>query len=127
MDIARVASEERRNTRLGGRNHDDAIAIMNEFGVSQLPVLSAEPPVVIGEVVGSLDESALLDSVFAGRVAMADSIASVTGDALPLIGVNETVGAARAALSDAGALLVTDGGKPVSVITRADLLAFLSR
>ncbi|WP_243064397.1 cystathionine beta-synthase [Humibacter sp. RRB41] len=105
----------------------DAIAIMNEFGVSQLPVLSAEPPVVIGEVVGSLDERALLDSVFAGRVAMADSVRSVTGEPLPLIGVNETVGAARGALSDTGALLVTDGGKPVSVITRADLLEFLSR
>ncbi|GAB3397389.1 cystathionine beta-synthase [Humibacter soli] len=105
----------------------DAIAIMNEFGVSQLPVLSAEPPVVIGEVVGSLDESALLDAIFAGRVAMADSVASVTGDPLPLIGVNEPVGAARAALGETGALLVTDGGKPVSVITRADLLAFLSR
>jgi cystathionine beta-synthase len=46
---------------------------------------------------------------------------------MPLIGLNETVGAARAALGETSALLVTDEGKPVSVITRADLLAFLSR
>ncbi|MHA7987521.1 cystathionine beta-synthase [Rathayibacter sp. CAU 1779] len=105
----------------------DAIAIMNEFGVSQLPILSAEPPVVIGEVVGSLDERTLLDQVFAGTAKMADSVGSVVASPLPLIGVNETVFAARSALGDSDALLVTDGGKPLSVITRADLLAFLSR
>ncbi|NNC13910.1 cystathionine beta-synthase [Planctomonas sp. JC2975] len=104
----------------------DAIAIMNEYGVSQLPILSAEPPVVIGEVVGSLDERTLLDQVFAGSAKMADSVGSVVAAPLPLIGVNETVFAARSALGDSDALLVTDGGKPLSVITRADLLAFLS-
>ena len=105
----------------------DAIAIMAEFGVSQLPILSAEPPVVIGEVIGSLDEGTLLDLVFSGETGMADSVGSVVAPPLPLIGVNESVAAARAALGEAGALLVTDGGKPLSVITRADLLAFLSR
>ncbi len=105
----------------------DAIAVMAEFGVSQLPILSAEPPVVIGEVVGSLDERTLLDGVFSGEARMADSVASVVAPPLPLIGVNETVSEARAALGDSAALLVTDEGKPVSVITRSDLLAFLSR
>jgi cystathionine beta-synthase len=105
----------------------DAVAIMAEYGVSQLPVLSAEPPVVIGEVVGSLDERTLLDRVFAGEAKMADSVGSLAAPPMPLIGLNETVGAARAALGETSALLVTDEGKPVSVITRADLLAFLSR
>jgi cystathionine beta-synthase len=105
----------------------DAVAIMAEYGVSQLPVLSAEPPVVIGEVVGSLDERTLLDRVFAGEAKMADSVGSLAAPPMPLIGLNEPVGAARAALGETSALLVTDEGKPVSVITRADLLAFLSR
>ena len=35
----------------------DAIQIMNTYGVSQLPVLTAEPPVVMGEVAGALDET----------------------------------------------------------------------
>jgi cystathionine beta-synthase len=104
----------------------DAISIMAEYGVSQLPILSAEPPVVIGEVVGSLDERTLLDQVFSGAASMADSVGSLVAPPLPLIGVNEAVGAARSALGEANALLVTDEGKPVSVITRADLLAFLS-
>ena len=42
----------------------EAIDTMTESDVSQLLVLSAEPPVVMGEVVGAIDEEALLDLVF---------------------------------------------------------------
>lgn len=104
----------------------DAIEIMTTYGVSQLPVLSAEPPVVMGEVVGSLDEQTLLDQVFGGAAAMTDKVADFVGDALPLIGVNEPVSSARQALTQSAALLVSDDGKPVTVITRQDLLTFLS-
>ena len=44
----------------------DAIDILREYGVSQLPVVRAEPPVTAGEVVGSVDEKTLLDALFAG-------------------------------------------------------------
>ncbi|WP_066039372.1 cystathionine beta-synthase [Herbiconiux solani] len=104
----------------------DAIEIMTTYGVSQLPVLTAEPPVVMGEVVGSLDEQALLDQVFGGKAAMTDKVGDFVGEPLPLIGANEPLSAARAALKDSPALLVSDDGKPVSVITRQDLLTFLS-
>ncbi|TAJ50330.1 MAG: cystathionine beta-synthase [Herbiconiux sp.] len=104
----------------------DAIQIMTTYGVSQLPVLSAEPPVVMGEVVGSLDEQTLLDQVFGGKAAMTDKVADFVGAALPLIGVNEPVSSARQALTQSPALLVSDDGKPVTVITRQDLLTFLS-
>ena len=45
----------------------DAIDILREYGVSQLPVVRAEPPVTAGEVVGSVDEKTLLDALFAGH------------------------------------------------------------
>ncbi len=104
----------------------DAIAMMTEFGVSQLPVLTAEPPVVIGEVVGAIDEESLLEKVFSGEVEMGDAVSAVLQDGLPQIGANESVAQARKALSTASALLVVDEGAPVSVVTRADLLTFLS-
>ncbi len=104
----------------------DAIEIMTTYGVSQLPVLSAEPPVVMGEVVGSLDEQTLLDQVFGGKAAMTDKVADFVGVALPLIGINEPISSARQALTQSPALLVSDDGKPVTVITRQDLLTFLS-
>ena len=104
----------------------DAIETMTGGGVSQLLVLSATPPVVMGEVLGALDERALMGRVFSGDAKLTDRVSTIVGDALPLIGVNEPVATARAAFTDHDALLVTDGGKPLGVITRHDLLTYLS-
>jgi cystathionine beta-synthase len=109
-----------------GETVRDAIEIMTKYGVSQLPVLSAEPPVVIGEVVGSVDERSLLDQVFSGEAEMTDPVRKFIGAPLGLIGVHEAVSVARAALSKSDALLVTEDGKPIAVVTRQDLLTFLS-
>ncbi|TFD54538.1 cystathionine beta-synthase [Cryobacterium frigoriphilum] len=104
----------------------DAIETMTSAGVSQLLVLSAKPPVVMGEVLGALDERALMGLVFSGDAKLTDRVSTIVGEALPLIGVNEPVGSARAAFAQHDALLVTDGGKPLGVITRHDLLTYLS-
>ncbi|MBF4579022.1 cystathionine beta-synthase [Frigoribacterium sp. VKM Ac-2530] len=104
----------------------DVIGIMTTYGVSQMPVLSAEPPVVIGEVVGAVEEKTLLEAVFAGGASMGDALSTVVGAPLPLIGINESVESARAALETTDALLVTADGKPAGVVTRHDVLAFLS-
>ena len=45
----------------------DAIGILREYGVSQMPVVGAEPPVMAGEVAGSVSERELLSAVFEGR------------------------------------------------------------
>lgn len=99
---------------------------MRRYDVSQMPVLSAEPPVVMGEVVGSIDERTLVDAVFSGRAQLTDALAGFVGPHLPLIGIHETVGAARDALTSTDALLVTRDGKPTGVLTRHDLLSFLN-
>ncbi|WP_395244309.1 cystathionine beta-synthase [Agromyces sp. MMS24-K17] len=104
----------------------EAIDRMTETGVSQLLVLSAEPPVVLGEVVGALHEEELLEQVFSGRVKLTDKVTRVIGLPLPLIGVNEPVAAVRQAFADQPALLVADGGKALGVVTRSDLLSYLS-
>jgi cystathionine beta-synthase len=99
---------------------------MREFNISQMPVLGAEPPVVMGEVVGSIDERSLVAAVFDGRAQLVDALAEFVNPPLGLIGMNDSVEAARDALTRADALLVTSEGKPAGVITRHDLLAFLS-
>jgi len=104
----------------------DAIQIMAKHDVSQLPVLTAEPPVVIGEVVGAVNEKTLVELVFTGEAAMTDSISQFVGAPLELIGVHESVTQAREALGTSDALLVVDDGKPVAVLTRYDLLNYLS-
>ncbi len=104
----------------------DAIDKMREFDISQMPVLTAEPPVVMGEVVGSIDERTLIDAVFGGRAQLTDALAEFVGQPLGLIGMQDSVEAARDALTRSDALLVTADGKPAAVVTRHDLLAFLS-
>ena len=64
--------------------------------------------------------------MFSGHAEMSDSVGKHLGEPLGLIGVNEPVTAARAALAATSALLVTDGGKPVAVLTRQDLLNYFS-
>jgi cystathionine beta-synthase len=104
----------------------DAIGILREYGVSQMPVVGAEPPVMAGEVRGSVSERELLSAVFEGRASLADAVAQHMSPPLPLIGAGEQLNEAATMLRDADAVMVVEGGKPVGVITRHDLLGFLS-
>ena len=104
----------------------DAIGILREYGVSQMPVVGAEPPVMAGEVAGSVSERELLSAVFEGRAKLADAVSVHMSPALPLIGTGEPASAAAKALRELDAVMVVDDGKPVGVLTRHDLLGFLS-
>ena len=105
----------------------DAVAILREYGVSQMPVVKAEPPVTSGEVAGSVSERVLLDALFTGRAALADSVEKHMEPGLPLVGAGEPVEVARDALQSCDALLVVEDGLPCGVLTRADLLGYLAR
>ncbi|GIJ44841.1 cystathionine beta-synthase [Virgisporangium aliadipatigenens] len=105
----------------------DAIDYMREYGVSQLPVLKAEPPVVTGEVAGSIAERDLLDALFTGNAQLHDRVERHMADALPMIGGGQPVSEARALLEKSDAALVLVDGKPAGVLTRQDLLAHLGR
>ena len=104
----------------------DAIGILREYGVSQMPVVGAEPPVMAGEVAGSVSERELLSAVFEGRAKLADAVAEHMSPPLPLIGAGEQVGTAAKTLRECDAVMVVEEGKPVGVLTRHDLLGFLS-
>jgi cystathionine beta-synthase len=103
-----------------------AIKILREYGVSQLPVVKEEPPVMAAEVVGSVVEVALLEAVFNDRAAIDEPIEKHMSKPLPTVGSGETVAAAIASLHGATAALVLDDGKPVGIVTRSDLLGFLA-
>jgi cystathionine beta-synthase len=104
----------------------DAIGILREYGVSQMPVVGAEPPVMAGEVAGSVSERELLSAVFEGRANLADAVSQHMSPALPLIGAGELVSTAAKTLRECDAVMVVEEGKPVGVLTRHDLLGFLS-
>jgi cystathionine beta-synthase len=104
----------------------DAIAILKEYGVSQIPVVRAEPPIMTAEVSGAIIERVVLDALFLGKVHLSDPVESVMSPTLPMVGAGESVSVAMAALADSDALIVVDDGKPTGVITRQDVLAFLA-
>ncbi|AUI49767.1 MULTISPECIES: cystathionine beta-synthase [Arthrobacter] len=104
----------------------DVIEIMNEYGVSTLPVFSQEPPVVMGEVLGSVDERTLTAQLFKGEAKLTDKIGDHMGEPMPLIGSLESISAAREKLQSNNALMVTFVGAPIGVLTRHDLLTYLT-
>jgi len=104
----------------------DVIEIMREYGVSQLPVVGAEPPVMAGEIAGAVTERELLDAVFSGTAKMSDAVSAHMGPSLPLVGAGQSVEEARTVFSKADAAVVVEDGKPVGVITRHDLLAYVA-
>lgn len=105
----------------------DAIEILREFNVSQMPVVLAEPPVVIGEVAGSVTERELLDAVFSGTASLADQVGKHMQPPLEKIGAGERLDAVQQALQKTDAVMVVDDGLPVGVLTRHDLLGYLAQ
>ena len=104
----------------------EAVAILAEYGVSQMPVVKAEPPVMAAEVVGAVAERDLLEALYGGKARLADRVEQHMSDPLPTIGAGEAASSAVAALERADALLVQEDGKPVGVVTRQDLLGALA-
>lgn len=100
----------------------DAINILREYNVSQMPVVGPEPPILIGEVAGSVSERELLSAVFEGRAQLTDPVSTHMEPRLPLIGIGETLDDVLKALSESDAIMVVDAGKPLGVLTRHDLL-----
>ncbi|MFI5697423.1 cystathionine beta-synthase [Kribbella sp. NPDC051586] len=104
----------------------EAIAILREYGVSQMPVVRAEPPVMAAEVAGAVSERTLMDALYSGKARLADMVEQHMDPALPSLGAGEPVTKAVELLEGRDALMVLDDGKPVGVLTRQDLLVHLS-
>lgn len=103
----------------------DAVHYLREYGVSQMPVVGAEPPVMLAEVAGSVAERDLLDALFTGRATLTDRLEQHMSPALPTLGAGESLATAMTAFAEADAALVLVEGKPAGVVTRSDVLAFL--
>ena len=85
---------------------------MREYGVSQVPVVKAEPPLALAEVVGTVTERDLLARLVSAPESMDAMVEAVMAPPLPMVGTGEAVEVAAARLADNGAVLVVDGGHP---------------
>ncbi|MGH9077014.1 MAG: cystathionine beta-synthase [Acidimicrobiales bacterium] len=103
-----------------------AIAILKEYGVSQLPVVKAEPPLALAEVVGTVSEVRLLERAAADHAFIDGTVDVMMDPPLPTMGSGEPIDMAAARLGQSPAVLVLDGGHPIGIVTRSDLLEFLA-
>ena len=104
----------------------EAVLTMRKFGVSQLPVAKGEMPVAAAEVVGAVSELWLMNKAYEHEDLLEKQIEDVMQPSLPTIGIGEPVDRAVGMLESAPALLVIDGGRPRTVISRTDVLEYLS-
>ncbi|MEY9936153.1 cystathionine beta-synthase [Streptacidiphilus sp. MAP5-3] len=107
----------------------EAVQILREYGVSQMPVVSqgaGHPDVMAGEVIGSIVERDLLEGLFAKSFGLDDPLGAHMSAPLPVVGSGESVTSLMAVLGHADAAVVLVEGKPQGIVTRQDLLTFMS-
>ena len=97
---------------------------MRANGISQLPVCKNTPPFAAAEVSGAVDELELMEAVYQDPSVMNTAVEKVMGPKLPTIGAGQKVSLAVDMLDRSPALLVLSGGRPLSVLTRTDLLTY---
>jgi cystathionine beta-synthase len=102
-----------------------AVDVLEEFGISQAPVVR-EPTAQVAAFVGSIKERALLDRVFRDPDTLQADVAEVMGPPIPMVGSDEPVEVAFGVLQREPAVLVERGGRVTGVLTRSDLLEFLA-
>jgi cystathionine beta-synthase len=106
----------------------EAIDLMQRYGISQILVLRHDGAESLADVVGSIGERGLLDRVFRSQDALSEDVAAAMEPPLPAVEIDEPVDTVFADLSAGNAgVVVARGGRPVGVLTRADLLEFLAR
>jgi cystathionine beta-synthase len=101
-----------------------AIELMQRYGISQIPVVRHEPAESLADVVGSVRERGLLERLYANGDALNEDVAAAMEPPLPAVELDETV--ETMFTSNSPAVVVAEEGKPVGVLTRADLLEFLA-
>ena len=104
----------------------DAILLMHKHSVSQLPVAQGEMPLANAEVFGTIDELRTMEAAFGDSGVLDRAVGEVMKPRLKTIGIGESVERAVHLLDEVNAVLVLDGGRPSTVLSRADLISFLS-
>ena len=103
----------------------DAVALFHEHRVSQLPVVSSHDR---ESIVGSVGERGLLKHAITDAAVLDSRVADVMEPPFPSVSEADSVRDAVELLAgDRQALMVTEHGRPVGIVTRSDLLESLAR
>ena len=105
----------------------EAIDLMQQYSISQLPVVRNGPIESLADVIGSLQERGLLDRVFRNPDALNEEVAAAMGPPLTAVDAAESIDQVFTDLSGgSAAVVVARAGRPAGMLTRADLLEYLA-
>ncbi len=105
----------------------DAIGILQEFGISQMPVSESPDGAALGSLVGSISEKGLLDRAYRDPAVVERTVGEVMDRPLPVIDAGATLDEAFGLLSgDASAVIAARADQPLGVVTKLDLLEYLA-
>jgi cystathionine beta-synthase len=105
----------------------EAIDVMQQYSISQLPVVRDGDVGSLADVIGSLQDRDLLDRVFKNSDALYEDVAAAMQPPLAAVEVSQPLDEVFATLTGrTNAVVVAREGKPVGVITRSDLLEYLA-
>src|SRR4051812_11677780 len=105
----------------------EGIDVMQRYGISQLPVVRDGSCDSLADVVGSLQDRALLERVFTNPDVLHADVASAMQPPLAAVEATATLEDVFATLTGGtNAVVVARDGRPVGVLTRSDLLEFLA-
>jgi cystathionine beta-synthase len=102
-----------------------AVDTLQQFNISQAPV-TADAAEDVTALVGSIQERDLLDRIFRDPDALQADVAEVMGPPLPLVEAVDPIEVAFERLQAASAVVVSQEGRTLGVLTRSDLLEFLA-
>jgi cystathionine beta-synthase len=105
----------------------EGIDTMQRYGISQLPVVRDGACESLADVVGSLQDRALLERVFTHPDVLHEDVATAMQPPLAAVESSATLDEVFATLTGGtNAVVVAKDGRPVGVLTRSDLLEFLA-
>ena len=105
----------------------EAIDLFERYGISQVPVSQDPEGNAVGGIVGSITEKGLLDRAYRDPSIVERTVGEVMDRPLPTVEVGAALDEAFAKLAaGAPALVAVEGGTPVGVVSRLDLLEFLA-
>jgi cystathionine beta-synthase len=107
-----------------GQTVREAIDILRVNDISQLPVCKNDPPFAAAEVAGAVDELELMNAIASDPAVLETPVEDVMGPRLPTIGAGQKITRAIELLDRNPALLVLAGGRPLSVLSRTDVLTY---
>jgi cystathionine beta-synthase len=99
----------------------DVLDLLRKYEISQMPVMRGS------EIVGSVNDVAVMQAVFDQQDLLHEPVRDVMGRPFPSLETSADIDSAYKLLTLANAaILVTENERPVGVVTRQDVIMFLS-